>query len=67
MVRKIEIGNDKVITFKDIKEAFNTELNKSSAGTIIASLSYKEGRVSLYLKPDTQLTTSKLPTKLRGN
>ena len=54
MVRKIEIGNDKVVTFKVISEAFS-ELNKSSAGTIIASLTYKEGRVTLYIKPDTQL------------
>ena len=55
VVRKIEIGNDKVVTFKVISEAFNSELNKSSAGTIIASLTYKEGRVTLYIKPDTQL------------
>ena len=34
VVRKIEIGNDKVITFQDISEAFNKELNKSSAGAI---------------------------------
>ena len=54
VVRRIEIGNDKVVTFKVISEAFNTELNKSSAG-IIASLTYKDGRVTLYIKPDTQL------------
>ena len=56
VVRKIEIKNDKVVTFKVISEAFNSELNKSSAGAIIASLTYKESRVSLYLKSDTQLT-----------
>ena len=55
VVRKIKIGNDKVITFQDISEAFNTELNKSSAGVTIASLNYKDGKVSLYLKSDTQL------------
>ena len=55
MVRKIEIGNDKVVTFKVISEAFNKELNKSSAGATIARLSYVDGKVSLYLKPDTQL------------
>ena len=55
VVRRIEIGNDKVITFKTISEAFNKELNKSSAGATIASLTYKEGRVTLYIKPDTQL------------
>ena len=60
VVRKIEIGNDKVVTFQDISKAFNTELNKSSAGITIASLSYKDGRVSLYLKPDTQLTNVKI-------
>ena len=60
VVRKIEIGNDKVITFQDISEAFNTELNKSSGGTTIARLSYENGRVSLYLKPDTQLTNVKM-------
>ena len=54
VVRKIEIGN-KVITFKAISEAFNSELNKSSAGITIASLNYKDGKVSLYLKSDTQL------------
>ena len=43
------------MTFKTISEAFNTELNKSSAGATIASLTYKEGRVTLYIKPDTQL------------
>ena len=60
VVRRIEIGNDKVITFQDISEAFNTELNKSSAGSTIASLNYKDGKVSLYLKPDTQLTNVKI-------
>ena len=60
VVRKIKIGNDKVITFQDISEAFNTELNKSSAGVTIASLNYKDGRVSLSLKPDTQLTNVKI-------
>ena len=50
MVRKIEIGNDKVVTFKTISEIFNTELNKSSAGAIIASLTYKEGKVKPLLK-----------------
>ena len=60
MVRKIEIENDKVITFQDISEAFNTELNKSSAGITIASLNYKDGKVNLSLKPDTQLTNVKI-------
>ena len=60
VVRKIEIGNDKVITFQDISEAFNTELNKSSAGVTIARLSYEKGRVNLSLKPDTQLTNVKI-------
>ena len=60
VVRKIEIGNDKVVTFKVISEAFNKELNKSSAGAIIASLTYKEGRVSLHLKPDTQLANVRI-------
>ena len=60
VVRKIEIENDKVITFKAISEAFNSELNKSSAGETIASLNYKDGKVSLYLKPDTQLTNVKI-------
>ena len=60
VVRKIEIENDKVITFQDISEAFNTELNKSSAGVTIARLSHENGRVSLYLKPDTQLTNVKI-------
>ena len=60
VVRKIEIENDKVITFQDISEAFNTELNKSSGGTTIARLSYEKGRVSLHLKPDTQLTNVKI-------
>ena len=60
VVRKIEIGNDQVITFQDISEAFNTALNKSSAGVTIASLNYKDGKVSLYLKPDTQLTNVKI-------
>ena len=56
VVRKIEIEKtDKVITFKTISEAFNSELNKSSAGVTIASLTYKDGKVSLYLKSDTQL------------
>ena len=60
VVRRIEIGNDKVITFKAISEAFNSDLKKNSAGETIASLSYKEGKVSLYLKPDTQLTNVKV-------
>ena len=60
VVRRIEIGNDKVITFKTISEAFNKELNKSSAGAIIASLTYKEGKVTLYIKPDTQLFNVKI-------
>ena len=55
VVRKIEIGNDKVITFQDITEAFNDELNESSGGATIARLSYADGKVSLHLKPDTQL------------
>ena len=53
VLRKIKIGNDKVITFKEISEAFNSELNKSSAGSTTASLSCKEGRVILHLKSDT--------------
>ena len=60
VVRKIEIGNDKVVTFQDISKAFNTELNKSSAGVTIARLSYEKGRVNLSLKPDTQLTNVKI-------
>ena len=60
VVRKIKIGNDKVITFQDISEAFNTELNKSSGGTTIASLTYKDGKVSLYLKSDTQLANVRI-------
>ena len=55
VVRKIKIKNDKVVTFKVISEAFNSELNKSSAGAIIAKLSYVDDKVILYLKPDTQL------------
>ena len=49
-----------MITFQDISKAFNSALNKSSAGVTIASLSYENGRVSLYLKPDTQLTNVKI-------
>ena len=60
MLREIKIGNDKVITFKDISEAFNSELNKGSAGATIAGLSYKDGKVNLYIKPDTQLTNLKI-------
>ena len=60
VLRKIKIKNDKVITFEDISEAFNSELNKSSAGVTIASLTYENGKVSLYLKPDTQLTNVKI-------
>ena len=60
VVRKIEIGNDQVITFKIISEAFNTALNKSSAGAIIAKLSYVDGKITLYLKPDTQLFNVKI-------
>ena len=60
VVRKILIENDKVLTFKIISEKFNTELNKSSAGAVIASLTLKEGRVSLYIKPDTQLFNVKI-------
>ena len=60
VVRKIEIGNDKVVTFQDISKAFNTELNKSSAGVTIARLSYEKGRVNLSLKPDTDLTNVKI-------
>ena len=60
VVRKIEIGNDKVVTFKVITEAFNSELNKSSAGATIARLSYENDRVNFYLKPDTQLTNVKI-------
>ena len=64
VVRKIEIGNDKVATFKTISERFNTELNKSSAGAVIASLTYKEGRVSLYLKLDTQLANVRIADEI---
>ena len=60
VVRKIEIGSRKVVTFKVISEAFNSELNKSSAGVTIARVSHENGRVSLYLKPDTQLTNVKI-------
>ena len=60
VVRRIKMKNDKVITFKDISEAFNTELNKSSAGVIIASLTHKDGKITLFLKPDTQLTNVKI-------
>ena len=59
-VRKIEIGNDKVITFQNISEVFNTELNRSSGGTTIASLTHKDDKVTLFLKPDTQLTNVKI-------
>ena len=64
VIRKIEIGNDKVITFKAISEAFNSELNKSSAGVTIASLTYKDGKVSLYLKSDTQLFNVRIADKI---
>ena len=49
-----------MITFKVVSEAFNSELNKSSAGAVIASLTHENGRVSLYLKPDTQLANVKI-------
>ena len=64
VVRKIEIRNDKVVTFKVISEAFNTELNKSSAGAIIASLTHKEGRVNLNIKPDTQLANVRIADEI---
>ena len=64
VVRKIEIGNDKVVTFKVISEAFNSELNKSSAGATIARLSYENGRVNLYLKPDTQLANVRIADEI---
>ena len=64
VVCKIEIENNKVITFQDISKAFNTELNKSSAGITIARLSHENGRVSLYLKPDTQLTNVKIADEI---
>ena len=54
------IGNDKVITFAEISEAFNVDLNRGSAGVTIASLKYKDSRVNLYIKPDTQLTNVKI-------
>ena len=60
VVRRIKMKNDKVITFEDIAEAFNTELNRSSGGTTIASLTHKEGKVTLFLKPDTQLVNVKI-------
>ena len=60
VVRRIKMKNDKVITFEDIVEAFNTELNRSSGGTTIASLTHKDGKVTLFLKPDTQLTNVKI-------
>ena len=60
VLREIKIGNDKVITYKDISEAFNSELNKGSAGATITNLSYKDDKVSLYLKPDTQLANVKI-------
>ena len=60
VVRRIKMKNDKVITFEDIAEAFNTDLNRSSGGTTIASLTHKEGKVTLFLKPDTQLTNVKI-------
>ena len=59
VLRRIEIKNDKVITFKDIAEAFNT-LNKASPGVVVASLTYKDGKVTLFLKPDTQLVNFKI-------
>ena len=64
VVHKIEIGNDKVVTFKVISEAFNTELNESSAGATIARLSYVDGKVILYLKPDTQLFNVKISDEI---
>ena len=62
--QNFKIGNDKVATFKTISERFNTELNKSSAGATIASLTYKEGRVTLYIKPDTQLFNVKMADEI---
>ena len=64
VIRKIEIESRKVITFQDISEAFNTELNKSSAGVTIARLSHENGRVSLYLKPDTQLANVRIADEI---
>ena len=60
VVRRIEIGNDEVVTFKVISEAFNSKLNESSAGATIARLSYVDGKINLYLKPDTQLFNVKI-------
>ena len=64
VVRKIKIKNDKVITFQDISEAFNTELDESSAGATIARLSYVDGKVSLYLKPDAQLFNVRISNEI---
>ena len=52
------------MTFKVISEAFNSELNKSSAGAVVAKLSHENGRVSLYLKPDTQLTNVRMADEI---
>ena len=60
VIHKIEIGNDKVITFQDISEAFDTALNSSSGGITIASLNYKDGKVNLFIKPNTQLINVKI-------
>ena len=65
VLRKIKIGNEKVITFKEISEAFNTELNRGSAGAKIANLSYENGKVNLLVSLILSLPMSKYPTRSR--
>lgn len=69
----VHLKGDKTHTFNTIASLFNEQLNRTAGGDPIATLSYKDGKVNLYVKNDTQLSNLKISDdiakelKIKGN
>lgn len=69
----ISLKDDKTYTFDMIARLFNEQINQAAGGDPIATLSYKDGKVNLYVKDNTQLSNLKISDdiakelKIKGN
>ena len=69
----VPLKDDKTYTFDTIARLFNEQFNISAAGDPDATLSYKDGKVNLYVKEETQLFNLKISEdiakvlKIKGN
>ena len=57
---RVPLKDGKTYTYDTIARLFNEQLNISASGDPAATLSYKDSKVNLYVKDDTQLSNLKI-------